>query len=73
MLLMVNMIKQYWDKVSIAQWRKLLQLLNEKEKVLRDCIDRDDKPKRKTKAHQAMAKLFLDLSNRLLEEDKLVA
>lgn len=73
MLLMVNMIEQYWDKVSIAQWRKLLQLLNEKEKVLRDCIDRDDKPKRKAKAHQAMAKLFIDLSNRLLEEDKLVA
>ncbi len=73
LLLMSNMIEQYWDKVSINQWQQLFDLLYEKEQHLWHCIDKDDKPKRKKKACAALKKLFVDLSNSLSQEDKAAA
>lgn len=70
LLLMINIINQYWGKVPINHWQQLLDLLNEKEKSLRDCIDKDGKPKRKKKAGEAMEKLFVTLSNSLGIEGK---
>jgi transposase len=70
LLLMSNMIEQYWDKVPINQWQKLFDLLYEKEQQLWDCIDKDEKPKRKEKAGEALGKLFVQLSNSLGIEDK---
>ncbi len=73
LLLMINMIEQYWDKVPINHWQQLLDLLYEKKRQLSDCIENDDKPKRKEKAKEAMKKLFGDIENRLGKEDKSAA
>jgi transposase len=73
MLLMVNMIEQYWDKVPIKDWRKLLDLLLDKEMGLRHCIDKDEKPMRKTKAREALDTLLVALSKRLLQQGQLAA
>jgi transposase len=73
MLLMVNMIDQYWDKVPIKDWMKLLDLLLDKEMGLRDCIDKDEKPKRKTKAREALDALIVALSKRLPQRGQLAA
>ena len=73
MLLMVNMIEQYWDKVPIKNWQKLLDLLLNKEMGLRDCIDKDEKPMRKTKAREALDTLLVALSKRLVQRGQLAA
>jgi len=70
LLLMINIIKQYWGKVPINHWQQLLDLLNEKENHLWDCIDKGERPKQKKKAGEAMEKLFVALSNSLRIEDK---
>jgi hypothetical protein len=70
LLLMINVIKQYWDKVATNHWQQLLDLLNEKEKHLWDCIDNDEKQERKKKAGEVMGKLLVTLSNSLRIEDK---
>lgn len=73
LLLMSNMIEQYWDKVPINLWQQLFAYLFEKKQQLRDCIDKDDMPKRKKKACEALEKLFVDLSNSLGHQDKSAA
>lgn len=73
MLLMVNMIEQYWDKVPIKDWQKLLDLLLDKEMGLRDCIDKDEKPMRKTKTREALDTLLVALSKRLVQQGQLAA
>lgn len=73
MLLMGNMIEQYWDKVPSKDWRKLLDILLDKEMRLRDCIDKDDKPKRKTIAREALDTLLVALSKRLVQLGQLAA
>jgi hypothetical protein len=73
MLLMVNMIEQYWDKVPMKDWQKLLDLLLDKEMGLRDCIDKDEKPMRKTKAREALDTLLVALSKRLVQQGQLAA
>ena len=73
MLLMVNMIEQYWGKVPIKDWKKLLDLLLDKERELRHCIDKDEKPMRKTKAREALDTLIVALSKRLLQQEQLAA
>ncbi|UCH93871.1 MAG: IS630 family transposase [Candidatus Aminicenantes bacterium] len=73
MLLMVNMIEQYWDEVPIKDWQILLDLLLDKEMRLRDCIDKDEKPKRKTKAREALDTLLAALSKRLVQQWQLAA
>ena len=73
MLLMVNMIEQYWDKVPIKDWRKLLDLLFDKEMGLRHCIDKDEKNMRKTKALEALDTLLVALSKRLVQQGQLAA
>jgi transposase len=73
MLLMVNMIEQYWDKVPIKDWQKLLDLLLDKEMALQDCIDKDENPRRKTKAREALETLLVALSKRLVQEYDLAA
>jgi transposase len=73
MLLMGNMIEQYWDKVPIKDWQKLLDLLLDKEMGLRDCIEKDEKPMRKTKAREALDTLLAALSKRLVQQGKLAA
>jgi transposase len=73
MLLMVNMIEQYWGKVPIKDWQKLLDFLLDKEMGLRHCIDKDEKPMRKTKAREALDTLLVALSKRLLQQGQLAA
>ena len=73
MLLTVNMIEQYWDKVPIKDWQKLLDLLLEKEMALWDCIDKYEKPKRKTKAQETLETLLVALSKRLVQQYDLAA
>jgi len=70
LLLMSNMIDQYWDKVSINLWQQVFDHLFEKKQQLRDCIDKDEIPKRKKKACEALEKLFVDLSNSLGQQEK---
>ncbi len=73
MLLMVNMIEQYWEKVPIKDWQKLLDLLLDKEMGLRDCIDKEEKTMRKTKAREALNTLRGALSKRLVQQGQLAA
>ena len=73
MLLMVNMIEQYWDKVPIKDWQKLLGLLLDKEMGPRDCIDKDEKPRRKIKAREALETLLVALSKRLAQQGDMAA
>lgn len=64
LLLMINMVNQYWSKVTTKEWRRLFDLLNEKKIVLQECIETDDKPKRKTNANEALDNLLSLLSTR---------
>lgn len=73
LLLMSNMIEQYWDKVPINLWQQLFAHLFEKKQQLRNCIDKNEMPMRKKKAHEALEKLFVDLSNSLGHQDKSAA
>ena len=72
-LLMGNMIEQYWDKVPIKDWLKLLEILLDKERELRNCIDKDEKTMRKTKAREVLDTLLVALSRRLVQQKQLAA
>ena len=70
---MGNMIEQYWDKVPIKDWLKLLEILLDKERELRNCIDKDEKTMRKTKAREVLDTLLVALSRRLVQQKQLAA
>lgn len=69
---MSSMIKSYWNKVPSNIWQQLFDLLFEKQQLLLDGIDKDEMPKRKQKACEALKKLFDDLSNSLAQPHKTV-
>ena len=62
--LMLNMIENYWDDVSIKTWKKLLITIKEKELILKEVIQESKQPIVQENAQKALD-LFLLKANAL--------
>jgi hypothetical protein len=61
LLLMINIIERYWDKVDLELWLKLDNIISIKVDQLSEIILKDDGPKRKEKADKALKKMMTHL------------
>ena len=73
LLLMTNLIESYWEKVEFSIWSILYDLINSGFQQLHDIVLRDDKPKRKVKADNALNCLFDTLRSRIVSSQIHVA
>ena len=64
-LLMINIIKTYWDKVGLDIWLKLDNALTTKGNQMNEIISKDDGAKRKEKANKALVELIDTLHMRI--------
>lgn len=70
LLLMSNLIDEYWNEVSFKVWVQLSNLLLSKQNYIETNIENDEKPKRRTEAVTALHNLRKGLSIRLDNKQK---
>ena len=73
LLLMTNIIKNYWDKVELDIWLKLDNAIAAKADQLNEIISTDDGPKRKEKALIALSALIDSLCSCINSAREIVA
>ena len=61
MLLIVNMARNYWDRVSIECWKTLAEVIELRKEYFQKSIDEEKKPRIRTKAEKALDELFISL------------
>jgi transposase len=64
-LLMANLVETYWEKVSFESWIKLNEVINARLEQLNNMISKDEGPRRKEKAKQALKNLVNILNIRI--------
>lgn len=68
LLLMSNLIRNYWVQVNNKEWRQLLDLLIQKEVYLSRLIAGSSKEKQRLKAEQALEELTQLLEHNLIKQ-----
>ena len=63
--LMTNLLNDYFSKVPEATWKRLAEIVPPKYEIIEDLIEREEGPKRKKKAQQALAEFKATLIRRL--------
>ena len=69
LLLMANLVQDYWRQVDNGDWRQLLDLLTQKQSYLSGIIVCDSKEHRSVKAEQGLETLIRTLYDKVSKDD----